>query len=57
MGRPGGKWADLYQVRVVVQDGVLRIEGKSAGNEMLIRAKSSGGGPAAPAPMRPEVKR
>lgn len=54
VGRPGGKWADLYQIRVVVQDGVLRIEGKSAGNEMLIRAKSSGGDPA---PMPAEVKR
>ena len=53
VGRPGGKWADLYQIRVAVQDGVLRIEGKSAGNEMLIRAKSSGGGPA---PVRPEPK-
>jgi hypothetical protein len=38
-GRPGGKWAELYQIRVVVQDGVLRIEGKSAGNEIQIRAK------------------
>jgi hypothetical protein len=58
VGRPGGKWADLYQIRVVVQDGVLRIEGKSAGNEMLIRAKPGGGGPApgATAPMRPETK-
>jgi len=44
VGRPGGKWADLYQVRVVVREGVLRIEGKSAANEMLIRAQSSGGG-------------
>ncbi len=37
--RPEGKWADLYQVQVVVQDGLLRIEGKSDKNEMLIRAK------------------
>jgi hypothetical protein len=44
LGRPGGKWADLYQIRVVMQDGVLRIEGHSAGNEMLIRAKPSGNG-------------
>ncbi len=57
VGRPTGKWADLYQIRVVVQEGVLRIEGKSAGNEMLIRAKSSGGPVAAPPPMRPEPKR
>jgi hypothetical protein len=58
VGRPGGKWADLYQIRVVVRDGVLRIEGKSAGNEMLIRARSGGGpAPAAPDPTRPEAKR
>jgi len=53
LGRPGGKWGDLYQIRVAVQGGVLRIEGKSAANEMLIRAKPSG----PPAPMPPEPKR
>lgn len=59
-GRPGGKWADLYQIRVTVQDGVLRIEGKSAKNEMLIRAKPSGGGPAqkpSQSTQSPEAKR
>ena len=44
VGRPAGKWADLYQIRVFAQDGVLRIEGKSARNEMLIRARPSAGG-------------
>ena len=52
-GRPGGKWAGLYQIRVEVRDGVLRVEGKSAANEMLIRAKPTGG----PAPAVPEAKR
>ena len=52
LGRPGGKWADLYQVRVVMKDGILRIEGKSAANELLIRARSSGQAPA-PMPQRP----
>ena len=33
LGRPGGKWTDLYQIRMVILDGVLRIEGKSTGNE------------------------
>jgi hypothetical protein len=49
---PGGKWADLYQVRAVVLDGVLRIEGKSAENEMLIRARPNGD-----VPMPAEAKR
>jgi hypothetical protein len=59
VGRPAGKWADLYQIRVVMRDGVLRIEGKSAGNEMLIRARPGGGGPppAATAPTPPETRR
>lgn len=46
IGRPSGKWGDLYQIRVAVQDSVLRIEGKSPANEMLIRAKSNGNGDA-----------
>jgi hypothetical protein len=54
VGRPGGKWADLYQIRVAMQDGVLRIEGKSAANEMLIRARPDA---EAPAPQPPEGKR
>ena len=57
-GRPGGKWADLYQIRVAVQDGVLRVEGKSAGNELLIRAKPTGPALApGPAPKAPDPKR
>jgi hypothetical protein len=57
LGRPGGQWADLYQIRVVLQDGLLRIEGKSAGNEMLIRAKSFGNLPAPPQPQAPQPPR
>lgn len=52
-GRPAGKWADLYQIRVLVKGGVLQIEGKSAGNELLIRAKSG----AEVAPKAPDTKR
>jgi hypothetical protein len=36
---PGGKWADLYAVVATVRDGVLRVEGKSDRNEMLVRAR------------------
>jgi hypothetical protein len=35
---PGGKWGDLYQIRLFSQNGVLRLEGRSPGNEILIRA-------------------
>lgn len=36
---PGGKWADLYQVRLVRQnDGLLHMTGKSKANEFVIRA-------------------
>jgi hypothetical protein len=36
---PGGKWADLYQVRLVQQeDGQLHMTGKSKANEFVIRA-------------------
>jgi len=55
VGRPAGKWADLYQIRMVIQDGVLRIEGKSSANEMLIRAKSSGEGSGPVAPLAPKA--
>jgi len=39
LGRPQGKWEDLYQIKVTVKEEGLRIEGKSAKNELLIRAK------------------
>lgn len=45
VGRPGGKWADLFQIRVAVEDGVLRIEGKSAHNDFLIRARPTADAP------------
>ena len=36
---PGGKWADLYQVRLVQQDGgQLHMSGKSKANDFVIRA-------------------
>ena len=36
---PGGKWADLYQVRLVQQeDGQLHMTGKSKDNDFVIRA-------------------
>jgi hypothetical protein len=53
---PGGKWADLYHVRVAIEDGVLRVEGKSAENEMLIRAKPSRDVPGRPGPVPPAKK-
>lgn len=38
---PGGKWADLYQVKLIRQgDGVLRMTGKSSANEFVIRARA-----------------
>lgn len=41
LGRPEGKWGELYQIKVMMKDNMLRIEGKSAKNEFLIRARSS----------------
>jgi hypothetical protein len=36
---PGGKWADLYQVRLIQQDaGQLHMTGKSKANDFIIRA-------------------
>jgi len=36
---PGGKWADLYQVRLVQQDGgQVHMSGKSKANDFIIRA-------------------
>ena len=37
---PGGKWADLYQVRLVARPGgQLHMTGKSKANDFVIRAK------------------
>jgi uncharacterized protein (TIGR03067 family) len=37
---PGGKWADLYQVRLVAQEGgQLHMTGKSKAHDFLIRAR------------------
>ncbi|MDY3560489.1 hypothetical protein R5W23_001724 [Gemmata sp. JC673] len=43
LGNPGGKWADLYQVRLVRQaNGELLMTGKSKNNDFVIRAKEYG---------------
>jgi hypothetical protein len=37
---PGGKWADLYQVRLVAQEGgQFHMTGKSKANDFIIRGK------------------
>jgi hypothetical protein len=37
---PGGKWADLYQVRLVAQEGGrIYMTGKSKANDFIIRGK------------------
>jgi hypothetical protein len=37
---PGGKWADLYQVRLVAQEGgQFHMTGKSKANDFVIRGK------------------
>ena len=37
---PGGKWADLYQVRLVaLEGGQFHMTGKSTGNDFVIRGK------------------
>ena len=37
---PGGKWAELYQVRLVGQEGgQFQMIGKSKGNDFIIRSK------------------
>jgi hypothetical protein len=37
---PGGKWADLYQVRLVARaGGQFQMTGKSKANDFVIRAK------------------
>ena len=37
---PGGKWSDLYQVRLITQaDGKLLMAGKSKANDFTIRAE------------------
>jgi hypothetical protein len=37
---PGGKWADLYQVRLVAQGGrQFHMTGKSTANDFIIRGK------------------
>jgi hypothetical protein len=38
---PGGKWADLYQVRLVAQEsGQFHMTGKSKANDFIIRGKA-----------------
>lgn len=44
-GRPNGKWADLYQIKVVVKEKQLKIEGKSKENDLTIQAKFQEGLP------------
>jgi uncharacterized protein (TIGR03067 family) len=40
---PGGKWADLYQFRLVAQeDGQFHMTGKSRANDFIIRGKPRG---------------
>jgi hypothetical protein len=37
---PGGKWADLYRVRLVAREGgQFHMTGKSKANDLVIRAK------------------
>lgn len=49
LGNPGGKWADLYQVRLIRQpDGQLLMTGKSKANDFVIRAREYTPGRPAP---------
>ncbi len=48
-GAPGGKWADLYQIRMVKNaDGELVMTGKSKENDFVIRAREHTAKPPAP---------